>query len=246
MKPLIAELQQTAIASIEAGTSEAQGLIEISEAYEISDIDMLQAGANQLKEIKATEKQLEEMRVNLKKPFLDGGKEIDSFFKAPIEFCQKAERILKNKCLAFQQEQERQRREAEAEARRLAEIERQKIEAEQRAKAEALRKQAEQASAAEAEALREQAAEVESTPVVVPVSTEIAEQTKVTGINSRVTHKARVTDLKAFLQAALNDDELLAMVSVDQSALNARARSAKTAMKVAGVEVYEDRTLAVR
>ena len=73
--------------------------------------------------------------------------------------------------------------------------------------------------------------------VVAPVVTLAPAAPRVEGVQTRKTWKARVVD------AALVPREFL---TVNQAALDAFAKAVKGATPVAGVEFYEDATLAIR
>lgn len=73
-----------------------------------------------------------------------------------------------------------------------------------------------------------------------------AEPTKLDGISSRSTWKAEVTDKMALVKAVAAGDAPLDALLVNQSHLDAMARSLREAMKVPGVKPYEEKTLAVR
>ena len=93
----------------------------------ITDEDYGKA-ADFILDVKALGKKIDEDRVGLKKPFLDGCKRIDEAFRGPIQACLDAEKAVKKTMLAYD---DRKRREREAEQRRQEE-ERKRLEAEAR------------------------------------------------------------------------------------------------------------------
>lgn len=148
----------------------------------------------------------------------------------PLE---EAQRLIKSRVSSFLDEQERKRRE---EQRRIEEEQAKAREAEIEAQLEAA--EAAGASNAEVEAIIAQP--VFAPPVVVPPTH------KVEGIAQRENWKARVVDKSALVKAAAGNPMLMALLEVNQPALNSLARSMKSTLNVPGVEVYNDPIVSVR
>lgn len=115
-----------------------QGAVAIAEAYEIDCHEMAVAANDELKTMKGSLKQLEDMRKSFVAPALQIVENAKAMFNPAINALSDAEAILKRKLLAYQQ----------AEQRKLDEARRQREEAERIARQEA----AAQAAKARAEA----------------------------------------------------------------------------------------------
>lgn len=130
-----------------------------------------QAAGADLVDLRARWKAIEQQRVHLKEPFLEGGRRIDAFFKVPLDRLAEAAELVKSRMLVFQRAEdervERERREREAQERaerealerqqreaqereRQARLEAERVQREAQERADAARRQAE----AEAEAAR--------------------------------------------------------------------------------------------
>jgi colicin import membrane protein len=142
-----------------------------------------------------------------------------------------AERITKDALVIFEQAEERKRRE-----------EQRRIEAE-------LRRQEEERRLSEAVALEQagEAAEAEAVldePFDVPAVAVAPTTPKVSGISYRETWSANVTDLHALVQHVAAHPELSGLLSANQPALNAQARSLKAQMRLPGVKAVCTRDVA--
>lgn len=151
---------------------------------------------------------------------------------SPLE---QAEKILKNKQIAYNQEQQRkaaeEQRRLQAEADARAERERQR-----------LLKEAEKLKTPELKEERLRQAEEVEAPVVT-VQTEVP---KVQGQSFRKTWKAEIVDKKAFVEAALKDDNLLAFLEIDMSKMNKLAAATKGQINYPGIKFFEDTSMASR
>lgn len=149
------------------------------------------------------------------------------------------------------QAEERAAAEREAAEKRAAEAKaRGDAEAEQRERFNAQRRADEAREAAEAEAQRrtaeiEQAAQMEQEQVAIfapPV-----EKAKADGVSYRENWKAEVTDLEAVITAAAAGNTLArALLTVDSKVLGQQAKSLKANLKVPGIKVFSERTVAAR
>jgi len=117
--------------------------------------------------IKAVAVQLEQDRVLLKAPFLAATRQLDDYFRGPVQVCESAIKIVKSAMLAYDDkkriEREAREREQAAERKRLEEEVRAKARAEQEAREAAerarLAEETRRREAAEAEARRAREAE---------------------------------------------------------------------------------------
>lgn len=266
------------------------------------------AAGEDLVDLRTRWRAIENQRVHMKEPFLEGCRRVDAFFRVPLDRLAQAADLLKGRMLEFERaeservERERQAREAE-ERRQREELERQAREAEERNRrareemeraereAREARERAEReareaeaagdraaadAAAAEAERVEREAAERRALAQqdaiaaaqqadqvqaaidlaeVAPAMPVVASQAKAAGVSSRKTWKVRSIDKAALVLATAQAieagdrdkaDQLLAYLSVDETALNGVARSLKGAARVPGVTFGEVATLAAR
>lgn len=238
-------------AGAEAARVEAIDWKVAAETYIIDTPETLELAAADLKKITAKYKEIEAQREAEKAPFLKACREIDALYAEPKNFLQQASGILRGAIVKYQEEQRRIAEEAARKAREEEEARR----AEERRKAEEAKRQRQeaikQAQAAgdneRAEALAQESPEPEQ-PYVPAAYVAPAAPAKVAGISSRTTWKARVTDKAALVRAILDGHPgtSLDWITVDQKALNASAKALKNALRIPGVEAYEEQSLAVR
>jgi colicin import membrane protein len=200
---------------------------------EIQTAEECEAAGEDLKSIKARQKQLEEARTSISKPLLEVQRAINALFRAPQETLAQAEQIIKRGILSYQETEDRKRREAAAAASEALRREKEKLEA-RAARAEASGK------VEVAEALRTNAA-------VIPERMEVAIPTpKITGLASRSTWRVEVIDKGALVSYVAQHPEWLNLVEPNMTALNGLARSQKSALSLPGVKAIEERQLAAR
>jgi DNA polymerase III alpha subunit (gram-positive type) len=231
--------------------ADVSALVKSYDHYEITKAEDYSGAGGHLKLIKAKAKELDDLRKSLTQPLDESKKRIMDFFKKPLDFLAKAESAVKSAMLNWQQEQERIRLEAERKAQEAArkEEERQrKIKEEQervwREKEEAKRKEAEQleaeGKAEEAEKARleadkaaakatERAEQAENISVPVPIIPTKVE--KISGIATKTIWKFKITDVNAIPREYMIPNE---------KTLGEIARATKGAIKIAGVEFYEE------
>lgn len=142
-----------------------------------------------------------------------------------------AERIIKDRLRAYDDEQERIRRE---EARRLELLAKQQDE--ERRLAEAVQA-AEMGDTITADAIMAEA----PAPIVVQVEKATP---KVAGISYRETWAAEVTDLVALARHVAQHPEHINLITANTTALNGLARSLKAAMAIPGVRAVATRDVA--
>lgn len=254
---------------------QAQTALAGAKDFIIDSNEMMEIAADDLRAIKTLQKKVEDQRTSITGPLNKAVKAVNDLFRAPKEYLESAEAILKRAILTYNTEQERIRleaqRKAEEQARqereRLAEIERQQREDAAKAEAIALQAQAEAQAAAqvgdideaerkqrEAQAALEQAqaASLEAQTaaqvahiVTIPLAAPAA--AKVTGISGRRTYSAQVDDLMALIQAVSEGKAPLESITADMKFLNAQARAYKRAGQLfPGVTAVEDRSVSAR
>ena len=215
----------------EALFKRSESALEIAREIEIRSSDEAVLAAADLKSVKRLTKQVNEKRLAITRPLNEALKEVNALFKPAKEWLGQAELLLKSKLLAYQAEQDRIARELQAEADALAKKEQEKLDR-RAAKAEAKGK------AEKAEALR-RVAETTTAPVIESAAP------KLSGIATRETWKAEVTDKALLFKHIVNErHDLLPLVEINQSALNAQARSLKNELDLPGVEVKKETSLA--
>jgi colicin import membrane protein len=205
----------------------------ITYAYKVTSPEAALAAGEDLKLVKALARQLEEKRTAITGPINKALKEVNALFKPAQEWLAEAERLLKSALLGFQADQNRIAREAQAKADQEARKEREKLE-QQAARAEIKGK------IEKAEELRDQA-QAQVAPIVSSA------EPKLSGIVTRETWKAEVTDKLAFVKHVVEArPDLIALILIDQASLNAQARSLKDALDLPGVRAVKETILAAR
>lgn len=213
-------------------------LLEMAESYTITNPEMAVNAGEELKEIKALYKDLEKKRTGATQPINQALREINGWFKPAKQWLKDAEGLLKTKLLKYQAEQDRIAQEAQRKIDEEAEQERKRLE-----KAAALAAQA--GMDERAEELREevevQQEELQQAPVIKSAAP------KIEGIVTKTTWKAEVTDKLLFVKhVASTRPDLIALIQINQSALNGQARSLKGSLDLPGIRVYEEKNIAAR
>lgn len=217
----------------EALFKNSERLLAVAQLYRIVTAEGALAAGEDLKAVKTLAREVEEKRTAITGPINKALKEVNALFKPAQEWLAQAERLLKGKLLEFQSDQERVAREAQAKADEEVRRERDKLE-QRAANAEAKGK------AEKADALREQAG-ARVAPIVSAVLP------KISGVTSRETWKAEITDKMAFVRHVVEArPDLIALVLIDQAGLNAQARSLKDALDLPGVKAVKEIILAAR
>ena len=201
---------------------ETSSIVAEAQAMEIKNDATYVSSGEGLKKIKTVRKRITDFIGPMKKSTHEAWKKVVASEKGLLAPLDTAEGIIKRKMVSWDQEQEKSRRDEQRrldeEARKLAEEE-----------------QLKEAEAAEARGDNEEAdeilnAEVEVAPVILPEATP-----KVAGISKRKNWKARVVN------AAQVPEEYK---TVDLQKLNAVARATKGTLKIPGVEIYCEESIA--
>lgn len=240
-------------------TAEIASLETYAATYAVRNPEEYEAGANDLKRVKAAQKKLEDTRKSLTTPINESLRRLNDFFRGPADRLAGIERIIKSKLVTYSDEQERIRREEQRKAEEAARREREKIEAQAREaerkareKAEADRRAAEEAAAAgRAEEAARLAARADATEakaverveqladraaaVVAPIIER--EPPKVAGVATREVPKFEIMD------ASLIPREYLI---VDESKIRKVVQALKMDAKIPGVRVWMERSLAAQ
>ena len=255
-------------------TGQAQRALAGATDFTVDSDDMLEVAGEDLRAIKALQKNVEAQRTAITVPLNQALKAINDLFRPAADYLTKAEATLKGAMLTYTTEQQRKaeeaRRKAEAEAAaeraRLAEeqrrqeaIARDAAQAAERAAREAAeaaaRGDAEAAAAAQeqarvqAEAAQQanteaQAAEVTAAVVSMPVA--VAAPAKVTGISTSKSVDFVVEDLHALVRHVAEHPELITLLMVDQVKLRAQVRATGLNTKLPGVRVFIKQSMSAR
>lgn len=204
----------------------------------------------QLREIQARKKALEEKQRSILGPLLQAEKRVRALFRPPLELCAKARGLIEGQMTSFRREQERQRREEEERLRALAQKEQEKLKKKAERRAEKLKAKGNEEAAQEA---------LESVPeIAMPVLAD-PEIPKTAGIKTRKTWRFRIRNenqqaellkkVVAQYNANKKDDEPELISGewwfVDEKRLGQFVRATKGQVRIPGVEVYEDEITAV-
>ncbi|HEC65126.1 MAG TPA: hypothetical protein ENI23_07530 [bacterium] len=212
---------------------QSRSLMELAQDYKITSPEEAIEAADDLKAVKALAKEINKKRLAITGPINKALKEVNALFKPAKDWLSEAEKLIKNKLLAFQREQERIARKLQVEADERAREERSKLE-------EAAIAAEWMGETEEAEELREEV-EVQEAPVVVSIAP------KIEGITTRITWKGEVTDKLLFVKyIAEKRNDLLELIKIDQSALNAQARSLKEELDIPGIKAVPEETIVAR
>lgn len=217
----------------EAMFKRSKDILELARGWEIKTPEAAVLAGADLKAVKRLAKQVNEKRLAITRPINEGLKEVNAFFKPAKDLLADAEQLLKAKILAFQTDQDRIARELQAKADADAREERERLER-MAAMAETLDRPE------EAEELREEA-EIQTAPIFKSAAPKIA------GLARRETWKAEVTDKQELLKhIVVERPDLMTLVNIDQSGLNALARLHKDELNLPGVKVVKEASLAAR
>lgn len=267
MNPLT-EIQALSLPDERSLSSGATAALKMAQTFAITDDDDYAMAGDELKAIKSKQKALEDRRTSITGPLNKAVKAVNDLFRGPMEALGQAEAMFKRSMIAYsdakQRKADEERRIAEAamraEQERLAKEAAEKERA-AREEAEALARQAEQARAAgdeqAAEAAAAQAAQLQQQAAAEAQSLQMAAKVmmipaataapKAAGVSKvSVTYMAEVTDKLAFLKFCAERPDMLAMIDINATKLNALARAQGTLMNYPGVRVVERKSISAR
>lgn len=208
---------------------QALSIEEQAQAVQITNNAQYESAAEMLKQIKAAKKQVEDYwKEPIQKAF-EAHRALTSKKSAMTNICDSAEKILKGKMLTYSQNIESERRAAEEAARKAAQEEADRLLAEA-AKAE---ESGDTMQATVNMAMAEQMASIKpAVQVVAP---------KVSGVSTKKVWKVKITDEKSVPSYVAG----ICIRPVDEKAL-LQLRKLNPNVEIAGVSFYQDSTLAVR
>lgn len=234
-----------------------------AEALEIDSPEMYEWAMDLLKKIKKEISDLDTERKGITKKLDDAKKAIMDHFRKPIEAFEKAEAIIKRKGIDYNREQERIRAEKQKAIDDAAKAERQRIENEAAQREDAARKEREEAlkkadeaiaqgKHAEAEVITRRAQEkVETVAADNQTQLALAQTITAPAIEEKAPEVKGISMVKEYRGECYNSHALFAhcaihlsdqnLFTLNQSALNARARSNKDQFNLPGCRlVVED------
>lgn len=213
--------------------NEVSPVIQRANALLIVNADDYRDGTDFLKAIKEVQKKVTDYFAPMKSKAHETWKQICTNENELLDPLRQAESTAKKKLLTWKIEDDRKR---EGERLRL------QLEAEEKARRERerLEKQAEKLKTPE---LKEQRLE-EAQSIIAPVIEVQSAVPEVKGISVRKTWKAEIVNKTEFVKAAINDSNLLALISIDLQALNKIAAATKGGISYPGIKFYEDAVMA--
>lgn len=209
---------------------------QMVDGYVIDSQEMYEAGGEDLRQVKALRKKLDDERKRIKEPFLEGTRRVDAFFKRPLDMLDQAAAVI-NRCMVdYSAAQRRIALEAQRKAEAEAAAARKQAEAEARALAEAGKAEEAQQVMAIAEMAVAPAA-----PVAVP---------KAAGVHLRKTYSAEVTNLVELVEfVAANhkaNPAVLKYLEPNLSVLNKLAVALKEDYNVPGTRAVASESAVAR
>lgn len=249
-------------------TNSAQQALSFIETFAIVDGKTYGMAAEELQAIKGRAKRLEEQRTAITGPINTALKAVNDLFRGPAELLARAETLVKQNMIGYDNEQKRQADERRRQAEAAAAAERQRLEAEAAERQREAQAQAEAAAAAQAagdaqaaelanaaaaraQAEANQAASV-AQMVTAPVQTSIA-MPKAAGISTRKKIDFEVQSIEQLLRhivgggdRPLAHPELLSLLAVQEPKLRAYVTGLGTACKLPGVRVFETDVMSAR
>jgi hypothetical protein len=261
MKNAIIEYEQPDSAAL---VEEANNAFAIAKEIYIDSPAMYSLAANELSDIKARIKELNDKRVSITTHMDVAKKAVMDLFRPAIDRLEETKTWYQNGLIKFNDEQEKLRRAEQDRLDAVARAERFKIEeAARKATEEAAKLQADAAAKAalaktpeaaakiiakaaeKIEAKQDEASALQLTSqVIVPATVAIA--AKVSGTSVRKTWKAKVTDKAKFIQHVAAHPEFLAMIDINETLLNGMARAQQENLSLPGVQPYQESGIASR
>ncbi|RQS22434.1 hypothetical protein [Burkholderia sp. Bp8995] len=245
----------------------AERALASAKVFEIDCAEVRDLAVQDLTKIKGLQKDLDTKRKAITQPIDAAKKAVMDLFRAPTDYLEQAEALLKKAIQGYDREQERLRIAEQARLEEGARQERARMEAEAaareaaaQAEAQAIQRQAEQAAAAgdvesaarlnaEAESRVEQgvaeAATLQQTATLITAPV-VAAMPQTKGVSTRKVWKAEVSDKLALVRYVAAHPEYVDLLDVNMPAINKIALALKANCPLDGVRVFEDNMLAAR
>ena len=237
--------KQVAVEPVDGGAmlTEASAAYAIASTLVIDSDDMYAVAAEEVRDIKAKHKSLEERRKGMVGGLNTVVKQINDLFRPALDRLENGESAIKKLMVTYQSEQEAKRREAQRIADQEAATERQRLQAEAAALAAQAKKSGDQDTALRAEAV------LEEISYVCPVRVDIAAPT-IKGVSTSRPWKCHLPQTEQETIAALSflvrNPQFLSLVSFNQSEANALAKATKERFPVLGFKAYQDVVISSR
>ncbi|MBR8362140.1 hypothetical protein KDW55_02255 [Burkholderia sp. AU19243] len=245
----------------------AERALASAKVFEVDCDEVRDLAVQDLTKVKGLQKELEAKRKGITQPIDAAKKAVMDLFRAPTDYLDQAEALLKKAIQTYDREQERLRIAEQARLEEAARQERARLEQEAaareaaaQAEAQAIQRQAEQAAAAgdveaaarlnaEAESRVEQgAAEVatlQTTATLVTAPT-VAAPVRTAGVSTRKVWRAEVSDKLALIRFIATHPEYVDLLDANMPAINKIALALKANCPLDGVRVFEDNVIAAR
>ncbi len=219
---------------MEVVQAEATGIMAWAEGLKVQSRDDYQGAIAELGRIKATRAKIVEYWAGAKAAAYSAWKQVVAKEKQMTDICDRAERVVKDKALAWKGVADRLAAKEAAKAQAIAD---------EKARRERERLEREAAKLKTPEKVAERLAEAEM--VQAPVVAAADPTAGVQGAATRTTWKAELTDLAALIAAAQPGSVAASLLAFNQKAADAFARSTKGAVSVPGVKFTPVQTLAI-
>lgn len=206
---------------VRAVLSQVDELESFAATYQVTTAAQYEAGAEDLKRVKAAQKKLEDTRTGITGPLNESLKAINNLFRLPGDRLARIERVIKGKLMGYAEEQERIRREEQRKAEAAAQREKERL--------EALARKAQEAGRIEAAERHEERAAAVVAPVIQ------REPPKVAGLATREVWKFEVVDPGKVPREFL---------MIDEQRIRRYVAAMKAEARIDGVRVYAERQLA--
>ena len=193
-----------------------------AKSYRIENEGHYAHAAHELKVIKAKKLEYDLMRKKLKAPILEAGKQIEDFFRGPINLLTEAEQHYKKAMVQYKDLEEKKILQSAIEYRQKQ------------------NQLANEALQALENGDTDQYNELASNIVNLPQPDSL---TKINGISYRDNWKGKVIDIQKLVMAIATGHAPLTILKVDESALNQLARSTKGTINYPGVLFYNDKVV---
>lgn len=211
---------------------DANTALEQATFFVIDSPAMYELAADELKEIKAKAKALNDKRKAITTPIDEAKKSVMDLFRAPLDTLAKAEDSIKKAMMDYTNEQRRIALENQIAAQKESSTQRASLKAE-------AEKIAETGDV-------EQAAALVTAAVAIAPAVAAEKPIKVDGISTRVTWSAQVTDLATLIKYVAENPQFAGLLQPDQKALNDMARALKGNLKIPGVLAVTNESITAR
>ncbi len=207
--------------------------VSVANSIIIDSPEMYQIAVEEVRDIKAKMKELDERRKAITTPLDQAKKKIMDLFRTPLDALAAAETKIKHAMVTYSEEKERERRAEQARLDAIAREERERLAKEAAALEKAGKPE-------EAEAAREIAAVI-SAPAAM-----IAEGADAAGVSYSERWSAEVDDLLALARFVVENPAHLNLISANPTQLDMMARAMKSGMNIPGVRAVCKKIASVR